>query len=881
MEDVQDELTEEEKEYLRRKDAEVASTKASLDSKKRKTFTDVRRNAFLPLASPRWVETMTNAFSGKIWALETYNFLAPIDERGYRLLASLSQDEMKAAYDRALEMNTIPPDVKFPFNGDGIFLPPMNSMDANKCGLPRPSVMVKGNKPPRNPSAFAELKRIWNVGRPYIKCRCTVEGRADCGTGPAWFDHLVWFLLYNLDVMYPDAPNPRMKMNLLIKCLSTCWKPLMLMSIAFGCVRGVMMLLGKRIIADPGLTTHTVLRGVLGSDRKAFKKCARLFLMAKYVKKRSRNAGGASSSGNKRARGEGQETVLVGDKLGEGMTHGIISLMFKKGDKANVRNYRSISLLNMDYKVLAKTLALRLGKILPRIVERDQGAFVQRRSIFLNILTAIESVEVLQVENRDMVVLLLDLEKAYDKVGWLFVLTTLRKMGFGEGFCRWVIAMYTAASSAVQVNEHLSEPFQLIQSLRQGCPLAPLLFVLQLEVPLNCIRKHRQIKGLPLAGGRECRAKALVDDLFLISENSLSSLLAVKAVLQEYSLLSEAQVNWNKSAYILPEGFALVVEWGMHRVVSADGERFLGVLISLELMSAAQGALIRQRIAARLKVWGSAWHLSLFGQTLVINSALFALLWFVARVREISRPVISGIKRLATRFLWKPRAGQEEGFFVKVAWDLVTQDKEEGGLGLVDPHRKNQAYLKEWLAKVALSEHTDDWLLLGERILAQEWQLTRLEDVWPCFFIGCFMRRKLKSEFWEGVRRAWVDHPPDRRTPPVTKEEVLRQCIFENPLITDEEGNELPANVAPGSFGKAWIQRGVTRTKVGDLWDSLLGSWKKGGEVYAKLQGLRNVEQDLGVVRQAIPQMWMRLLGPEGQDPVNTCSSGTTHHRYG
>ncbi|GBG81213.1 hypothetical protein CBR_g31885 [Chara braunii] len=173
MEDVEDELTEEEKEYLRRKDAEVANTKASLDSIKRKTFTDMRRNAFLPLASPRWVETMSTAFSAKIWGLETYNFLAPIDQRGYRLLASLSQDEIKAAYDKALEMNTIPPDVKFSFNSDGIFLPPMYSMDANTCGLRRPSVMVKGNKPPQNPFALAELKRIWNVGRPYIKCRCT------------------------------------------------------------------------------------------------------------------------------------------------------------------------------------------------------------------------------------------------------------------------------------------------------------------------------------------------------------------------------------------------------------------------------------------------------------------------------------------------------------------------------------------------------------------------------------------------------------------------------------------------------------------------------------------------------------------------------------
>ncbi|GBG89164.1 hypothetical protein CBR_g48872 [Chara braunii] len=280
LEDDEDEMTEEEKEYMRKKEVEVARTKACLMTNTKKSFTDARRNAFLPFASPRWVETMSTAFSGKIWSLETFNYLAPIDQRGYKLLASLTQDEMKSAFERALDMNTPPPEVKFPFSGDGTFLPPISSMDGNKCSLPRPNVLIKGNKPPQNPSAFAELKRVWNLGRPYLKCRCCSEGKADCGTGPAWFDHLIWFLLYNLDVLYPDAPTPRAKVSSLIKCLSTCWKPLMLTSLSFGCVREVMMLLAKKIVANPSLTIDSVLVGVNGADRKAFKECAKLLLMS-------------------------------------------------------------------------------------------------------------------------------------------------------------------------------------------------------------------------------------------------------------------------------------------------------------------------------------------------------------------------------------------------------------------------------------------------------------------------------------------------------------------------------------------------------------------------------------------------------------------------
>ncbi|GBG86942.1 hypothetical protein CBR_g44395 [Chara braunii] len=220
--------------------------------------------------------------------------------------------------------------------------------------------------------------------------------------------------------------------------------------------------------------------------------------------------------------------ILVGGRLGRGMTHGVIVVLFKKGDKAEVRNCRPISLLNVSYKILAKSLARRLSKFLPDLVEKDQGAFVQGRSIFNNIVMAVETLEVVQKENLDVAVLLLDLEKAYDKVG----LTTLRRMGFGENFCAWIIAMYTHASSAVMINGHLSEPFPLTRSLRQGCPLAPLVFVLQMEVLLNKIRQHSDIRGLQLHNGEDCRVKALADDLFAVSKNTAGSPTALKTKME-------------------------------------------------------------------------------------------------------------------------------------------------------------------------------------------------------------------------------------------------------------------------------------------------------------------------------------------------------------
>ncbi|GBG91337.1 hypothetical protein CBR_g52223 [Chara braunii] len=546
--------------------------------------------------------------------------------------------------------------------------------------------------------------------------------------------------------------------------------------------------------------------------------------------------------------------ILVDGRLGKGMAHGVIRMLFKKGDKSEVIHWRPISLLNVSYKILAKTLARRLGEHLPGLVEGDQGAFVRGRFIFNNIVTALEVLEVVQSEGMNTSVLLLDLEKAYDKVGWPFVFTTLRKMGFGTPFCKWLVAMYTFSSSAVMINGHLSKPFKLSRSLRQGCPLAPLLFVLQMEVLLNRIRRNPNIRGLTLHSGSHCEVKALADDLFVISENPCTSLIALKDVLSEYSSLSEASVNWNKSVFMLPVQFEPAVQWGMKRIGEGEEERFLGVLISLQSETSAQGLLLQQRVATRLRTWGVVWHLSIIGRVLVANVALFSIFWFVCTVREISESVWRIVKRVVARFIWKPGGKEGEGFITKVAWDLLTFPRCEGGLNLVAPVKKNQAQLSSWVCKVANAPVKEHWMELAEQILIKEWGLSRPLDVWRCLFIPSFRRKRVKSRFWKEVLKAWNSLPPETEAAPQTKKEVQAKTLFENPQLLDKNGNQFMADGSPGSFGKAWIRKGVST--VGDLWNPLLGTWRQLDNLLIELSPLRNMQVHLQQLLGAIPIEW-------------------------
>ena len=110
---------------------------------------------------------------------------------------------------------------------------------------------------------------------------------------------------------------------------------------------------------------------------------------------------------------------------------GVISLIFKKGDRLNPRNWRPISLLNVDYKLAAHVLAGRLLKVIHMVVNKDQTRGVPGRFIGENVAYLRDIVDYATKVNVPAAILSLDQEKAFDRVNWDFMLAVLDKMGFG------------------------------------------------------------------------------------------------------------------------------------------------------------------------------------------------------------------------------------------------------------------------------------------------------------------------------------------------------------------------------------------------------------------------------------------------------------------
>ncbi|GBG71478.1 hypothetical protein CBR_g8894 [Chara braunii] len=282
-----EEMTEVERVFLRKQKEERMLARAALKkSEKKVEVSKFTRNAFLPLASSRWVESMSLAFQNRLWSLDTFNHCAPFGVSGFRFMAKAMEAELQYCLKRALDDVLELPNAKLPFKGDGVNFPPMHEIDPTKCRHPEPFIAMKSNAPPRNSNALNELKKVWNYGRLYFKCKCASISGTDCGAGPAWFNHFLWYVFANGDVFFPTGPTLRARVRNMLDHLADSWRPLIRASITVLHMRDIMMTLATTIIEDPSKSPAAILQGQKWANRKFPKTCAKMLLPSKYVEKR-------------------------------------------------------------------------------------------------------------------------------------------------------------------------------------------------------------------------------------------------------------------------------------------------------------------------------------------------------------------------------------------------------------------------------------------------------------------------------------------------------------------------------------------------------------------------------------------------------------------
>ncbi|CAI5463255.1 unnamed protein product [Closterium sp. Yama58-4] len=262
------------------------------------------------------------------------------------------------------------------------------------------------------------------------------------------------------------------------------------------------------------------------------------------------------------------------------MIQGRTVLIPKKGDATVLDNLRPITLMNSDYKILAICLALRLQPLLPSLIHHSQAAFIKSRKIGDTLNDTLDIFDWATTQNLPLLALTVDIRKAYDLVDCEFMLSCLAFLGLPPPFLHWVRLMHTGTTTRISVNNLCGPAIPVRSGVRQGCPLAPLLFLCAIEI-FHRYSSHF-LPGFPISRTQGRLMACYADDvtIFLNSDKELQT---ASHVLLSFAAVSGEHPNWAKCA-ILPFNIppATVTYAGTIPIRGeSEFERILGIHVGL------------------------------------------------------------------------------------------------------------------------------------------------------------------------------------------------------------------------------------------------------------------------------------------------------------
>ena len=360
-----------------------------------------------------------------------------------------------------------------------------------------------------------------------------------------------------------------------------------------------------------------------------------------------------------------------------------------RGDE--MKCYRPISLLNIDYKIISKTITNRLGKVLPKIIGIDQTCSVKGRSIFDNLHLIRNVMDYVDQKNLTASFICLDQEKAFDRVSRSYMFDTLRAFGFSDNFLRWIRLLYTDISSSVIINNHISDSFPIERGVRQGCSLSMPLYVICFEPFAHKIRNLEDIKGLQMPGSAsEVKLSLYADDS--------TAILTTETSIQKYfywvklfGKVSGAKVNYEKSKGLYLGKWKTRSDhpFGISWIKS---HKILGYLFGTGFSNDDVWSKIFLTIDKTLNLWTSR-KLSFKGKSTVLNSLCLNKILYYAAANPIPSHYITLFERRFFRFIWNST-------FEPITRKTLYLDFNQGGLKIPCLKLKSSAFYLNHLQKL-------------------------------------------------------------------------------------------------------------------------------------------------------------------------------------
>ena len=353
----------------------------------------------------------------------------------------------------------------------------------------------------------------------------------------------------------------------------------------------------------------------------------------------------------------------------------VIKLIPKPGSKMDVNNWRPISLLNCDYKILAKIISLRLMPLLSSYISDSQQAGIQGRQIHHTLLNIKSAIDYSTDIDQPLALLQLDFSKAFDSVSHSFLIAVMQHIKVPPYLIKWISILLNNLIAKIQINHSFTESFPINTGIRQGCPLSMLLFTLATDVLAKKIHASPYIRGLKL-GTCQLKIQQYADDTTLLLCDSKEIKPALEIV-RNFTTHSNLKLNTKKTT-ILSNSNTLIQEAkrNLPNATYAKEVRILGLLFSSSKDMKMENW---KRTVIKIKtILDKHRHrtLSMFGKLAIIKTLILPHLTFTARIFLCPLKINKQIQTILHKFLWYPFTLEP------INREILKKIPQHGGIGM-------------------------------------------------------------------------------------------------------------------------------------------------------------------------------------------------------
>ena len=436
-------------------------------------------------------------------------------------------------------------------------------------------------------------------------------------------------------------------------------------------------------------------------------------------------------------------------ELHKSASRGILNLIPKPGkDSRYIKNLRPITLLNTDYKIIEKAIANKMIPALETIIHKDQRGFMENRRISVNIRKMLDIMHQVEEDDLEAVIVSMDFVKCFDKCSFKILHGSLQFFEFGEKVRVWTKILYNNFSVKIQNNGYFSKAIEIRKGVHQGGCCSSIYFLVIAEILALALRENENIDGITLKEIRNL-LNQFADDMDIFSICNQKSLYAIRDELEKFRLQSGFTVSYDKTT-IYRIGS---LQHSNARLYSMNDFEWSNEDISVLGVTIAHTDIVQknyQDIVSKVKKTLNLWYnrdLSLIGKIQVVNTLVASLFVYKMMVLPIIPiNIVKQVDNLIREFIWNGKKS-------KIAYKILQQSKQQGGLNLVNLVRKDKALKATW-PKILSQERKYATLVYSiMRCSSLE------ENIWRCSIAPeDVVNIRIKNQFWRDTLKSWCEY---------------------------------------------------------------------------------------------------------------------------